>query len=69
MLVLILNYCFTEKRDGKKNTVMLTYPSSLKIVLILLAEVVAIYVQVFIIEFRELSFKGLFAKTRPVILF
>lgn len=46
-----------------------TYPSSLEMIFTLLTKAVAIHVPVPIIEVGKLSFKRLFAITRPVILF
>ena len=45
------------------------YPSCLEMALILLTETVAIHVQVLIIEVGKPSFKGLFLRIRPMIMF
>lgn len=69
MLVSMLYYYFTKKQGGKWDTIGSASPNGLKIVLILLAEAKTIYMQIPIIEVGEPSFEGLFAKSRPVILF
>ena len=69
ILVPILNYCPKKKRGGKWDAVRSAGPSNIEMVLTLLTEAVAIFVQVSMIEIRESSFEGLFAKTKPVILF
>ena len=59
----------TKEQGGKWDMIGSAGLSSLKIIFTLLAEAIAIHVQVIIIEVEKLSFKRLFAKTRPVILF
>ena len=58
-----------EEQGSKENTIGSAGPSGLEVVLTLLAKTVIIHMQVFIIEIGEPSFEGLFARTRPVILF
>ena len=58
-----------EEQSGKWDAVGSARPSGLKVVLTLLAEAVAVHVQVPIIEVWEPSFERLFARARLVILF
>ena len=58
-----------EERSRKRNAIGSAGPNSLKVVFTLLAEAVAIYMRVSIIEVEESSFERLFARTRLVILF
>ena len=58
-----------EEQGSKKDIVRSACPHGLKIVFTLLAEMVTIHMQVLIKEIGELSFKSLFAKIRPMIMF
>ena len=69
MLVPMLNHCFTEEQGGKWDAVRFASPSGLEMVFTLLVEAIVIYVQVHIIKVEEPSFKEMFARTWPVILF
>ena len=71
MLILVPTqyYWPTEEQNGKWNAVGSAGPNGLEVVPTLLTKVVAVHLQVFIIEFEEPSFEGLFARTKPVILF
>ena len=68
MLMAILYYQPTEEQSGKWDAVRSAGSSGLEVVLTLLAEAVAVYVQVPIIEVGELSFEKLFVRARLVIL-
>ena len=58
-----------KEQSGKWDAIGSTSLSNLKIIFTMLIKAIAIHVQVSIIEVKKLSFKGLFAKTGPVILF
>lgn len=62
ILVSTLYYYFIEEQSGKWDMIGPAYPSGLKIILILLAKVVTVYMQVIIIEVRKQSFKKMFAR-------
>ena len=69
MLVLMLYYWPTEEQSGKWDSFGSAGSSGFEVVFTLLAEAVAIYVRVPIIEVEKPSLERLFAKARPVILF
>lgn len=69
MQVPMLYYYSMEEWGSKWDTIRPAGLNDLKIILTLLAKAIAIYIQITIIEVGESSLKGLFMKTRFVILF
>lgn len=62
MLMLLLNYCTRQKQGGKRDGVRPIGSDGFKLVLTLLTKVVAVQVEIFIIEVGKSNFQYLLLK-------